>query len=107
MQIYERRTYSIRVGQMAEAMRLYAEVGWPLFQSGGFSSNLVGYFVSDTGQLHQLMHIWRFADDAARRDFWKRLYGHAEFPGFASQVRALIEKQEVQLFVSAPWGPTP
>ena len=107
MLIYERRTYSIKVGQMAETIRLYSEEGWPALDKGGFGNNLVGYFVSDTGQLHQLMHMWRFDSDADRRDFWKRLFADDEFMKFAVQIRPLIQDQEIQLFTGAPWGPKP
>lgn len=107
MQIYEKRTYSIKVGQMPEVLRLYTEQGWPALDKGGFGQNLVGYFVSDTGALHQLMHIWRFESDAARRDFWQRLFTDDEFMKFAVQIRPLIKQQEVQLLTSAPWGPRP
>ena len=107
MAIYEKRTYSVTVGKMPEVIRLYSEQGWPALDTGGFAENLVGYFVSDTGELHQLMHIWRFADDAARRDFWQRLFADERFMDFAVQIRPLIKKQDVQLLVSAPWGPRP
>ena len=107
MTVYEKRTYSVIVGQMQEVIRVYSEVGYPLFEAGGFTNKLVGYFISDTGSLHQLIHIWRFDDDADRRDFWKRLYGHAEFAGFAKQIRPLLLAQENQLMISAPWGPRP
>lgn len=107
MNLYEKRTYSVMVGQMNEAIRVYSEVGYPLFEAGGFAKNLVGYFISDTGPLHQLIHIWRFADDGERRDFWKRLYAHPDFANFAKQVRPLLHGQDVQLLVSAPWGPRP
>ncbi len=107
MSIYEKRIYSVTVGQMQEVIRVYSEVGYPMFEANGFANNLVGYFISDTGPLHQLIHIWRFDDDAARRDFWKRLYGHADFAGFAKQIRPLLQAQENQLMVSAPWGPRP
>ena len=60
MKVYEKRTYSVKVGQMPEVIRLYSELGWPALEAGGFSNKLVGYFVSDTGPLHQLIHIWRF-----------------------------------------------
>lgn len=107
MNIYERRTYSVIVGQMQEVIRVYSEVGYPMFEAGGFSNKLVGYFISDTGPLHQLIHIWRFDDDTDRRDFWKRLYSHPDFAGFAKQIRPLLHAQEIQLMVSAPWGPQP
>lgn len=107
MVIYEKRTYQVMVGHMAEVIRVYSELGYPLFERAGFAKNLVGYFVSDTGPLHQLIHIWRFEDDAARRAFWAALAAHPEFQGFAGQVRPHIHSQDVQLMVSAPWGPRP
>jgi hypothetical protein len=107
MPVYEKRTYSITVGRMSDVVRLYTDEGWPVLEAAGFGKNLVGYFVSDTGPLHQLIHLWRFDDDSARRDFWKRLYANKEFMTFAAQIRPLIHTQEVQLLVPAPWGPQP
>ena len=66
MTLYEKRTYTVPVGRMGEVVDLYREMAWPAMEAGGFSANLVGYFISDTGPLHQLIHIWRFEDDAAR-----------------------------------------
>jgi len=107
MTVYEKRTYTVTVGRMADVVRLYSEEGWPVLDAGGFGEKLVGYFLSDTGPLHQLIHIWRFEDDADRRDFWKRLFVDENFLKFAVQIRPLIKTQEVQLMLSAPWGPNP
>jgi hypothetical protein len=107
MTIYEKRTYSITVGQMSEVVRLYIDQGWPVLEAAGFGKHLVGYFISDTGQLHQLIHLWRFESDSDRRDFWKRLYANKEFMAFVAQIRPFIQTQEVQLLVSVPWGPKP
>jgi NIPSNAP len=107
MPVYEKRTYCITVGRMSDVVRLYTDEGWPVLEAAGFGKNLVGYFISDTGPLHQLIHVWRFDDDSARRDFWQRLYANQAFMAFAAQVRPLIQTQEVQLLVSAPWGPQP
>ncbi|MGE0861838.1 MAG: NIPSNAP family protein [Gammaproteobacteria bacterium] len=107
MPLYEKRTYSVMVGKMADVIRVYSELGYPLFERGGFDKYLVGYFISDTGPLHQLIHIWRFADDNDRRAFWKRLAEHPDFQAFASQVRPMVQAQDVQLMNPAPWGPQP
>ena len=107
MTVYEKRTYSITVGQMSEVVRLYTDEGWPVLEDAGLGKNLVGYFISDTGQLHQLIHLWRFESDSDRRDFWKRVYANKKFMAFATQIRQFIQTQEVQLLVSAPWGPKP
>jgi len=107
MTLYEKRTYSVAVGRMPDIVRLYSEEGWPVLEAGGFGRKLVGYFISDTGPLHQLIHLWRFDDDNDRRDFWIRLYANEEFKRFLAQVRPLIQVQEVQLMNPAPWGPNP
>jgi len=107
MALYEKRTYSIIVGRMPEVVRLYNEQGWPALQAGGYADHLVGYFTSDTGTLHQLIHIWRFDDDTARREFWKRLYADEAFMKFAVEIRQSISHQDVQLLQPAPWGPQP
>ena len=38
MALYEMRTYTLRVGSMAEAVRLYQELGYPALQKGGMTS---------------------------------------------------------------------
>lgn len=107
MPLYEKRTYSVMTGKMPEVVKLYQEIAWPVMEEEGFAPHLIGYFISDTGPLHQLIHLWRFEDDAGRRAFWKRLYGSENFMPFAVQVRPLLQGQEVQLMSNAPWGPVP
>ncbi|MBL8324187.1 MAG: NIPSNAP family protein [Rubrivivax sp.] len=105
--IYEKRTYSVTVGQMSEVVRLYGSQGYPALEAGGFAKKLVGYFISDTGELHQLVHLWKFDSDDDRRAHWKRLFEDADFMAFAKQIRPLIKTQANQLLVAAPWGPHP
>jgi hypothetical protein len=49
MALYELRTYTLHVGKMAEAVKLYQEIGFPALQKGGQDKKLIGYFQSDTG----------------------------------------------------------
>ena len=108
MAIYEMRTYTLHVGKMAEAVKLYTELGYPILQRGGLDQKLVGYFQADTGMINQLMHLWKFNDDADRRAHWAALYATKEFMGdFAAKFRPLLQSQEVKLFTAAPWGPHP
>ncbi len=44
MTVYEMRTYTVQVGKMPEAIRLYTQCGYPALQKGGFDKKLVGYF---------------------------------------------------------------
>jgi len=42
MALYELRTYTLRVGAMAEAVKLYQEVGFPALHKGQHDKKLVG-----------------------------------------------------------------
>jgi hypothetical protein len=108
MALYELRTYTLHVGKMAEAVKLYQEIGFPALQKGGQDKKLVGYFQSDTGTINQLLHLWKFDDDADRRAHWVAVYANRDFvEGFASKFRPLLMTQEVKLLQAAPWGPHP
>ena len=44
MPLYELRTYTLYVGKMAEAVKLYQETGFPALQKGGQDKKLVRVF---------------------------------------------------------------
>jgi hypothetical protein len=67
MALYEMRTYTLYVGKMAEATKLYQELSFPALKKGGHDKKLLGYFQADTGTVNQLVHLWKFDDDADRR----------------------------------------
>lgn len=108
MALYEMRTYTLHVGKMAEAVRLYQQFGFPALEKGGHVQHLVGYFQADTGMINQLVHLWKFDDDADRRAHWAAVFANKDFvEGFAVQFRPLVQSQEVKLLTAAPWGPHP
>src|SRR3954451_20765054 len=108
MALYELRTYTLYVGKMAEAVKLYQEIGYPALEKGGHAKHLVGYFQGDTGMINQLVHLWKFDDDAARRAHWDAVFVNKDFnPGFTAKFRPLVMTQEVKLLHAAPWGPHP
>lgn len=108
MALYEMRTYTLYVGKMGEATELYKKYGYPALESGGHVKHLVGYFQGDTGTINQLVHIWKFEDDAERRAHWAAVFANPDFvDGFAAKFRPLVMSQEVKLLHPAPWGPHP
>ena len=106
MALYELRTYTYQVGRRGEALKIYQEEAWPALE-GRFDDKLVGYFVTDVGTLNQLVHLWKFEDDADRRDHWARLLTDEAFLAVAAKMRPLNLKQENMLLSEAPWGPHP
>lgn len=105
MAIYELRTYTAIVGKMGEITELYKNQGWPALKK--HPQRLVGYFTGDIGAINQLIHLWKFEDDADRRAFWAGVYGDAEFMAFAAKLRPLLLSQENKLMLAAPWGSAP
>jgi len=105
MALYELRTYTLFVGKMGEAVEIYRDYGWPALEPR--RDKLVGYFQSDAGALNQLVHLWKFDDDADRRRHWATLYADEAFKTFAGKIRPLIASQQNQLLLAAPWGPHP
>jgi len=105
MAIYELRTYDIIVGKMSEVVSLYKNEGWPALEK--HPKRLVGYFTGDIGALNQLVHLWKFDDDADRRAFWAGVFSDAQFMAFAAKLRPLIAQQNNKLMLNAPWGPQP
>jgi hypothetical protein len=97
MALYELRTYTLRVGAMAEAVKLYQELGFPALQRDGQDKKLVGYFQAE------LVHLWKFDDDTDRRAHWASVSSNKDFvEGFASKFRTLLMTQEVKLLQAAP-----
>ena len=108
MGLYELRTYTLRVGAMAEAVKLYQEFGFPALERGGHDKKLVGYFQADTGTINQIVHLWKFENDADRRAHWTAVFASTDFVDrFAVKFRPLVISQEVKLLQAAPWGPHP
>ena len=105
MAIYELRTYDVVVGKMAQVVELYKTEGWPALAK--HPNRLVGYFTGDIGGLNQLIHLWKFEDDADRREFWSGVFSDAEFMAFAGKLRPLVQSQQNKLVLRAPWGAHP
>jgi hypothetical protein len=105
MALYELRTYTLYVGKLGEVVELYDAEGWPALQK--YQNKLVGYFTGDVGSLNQLVHLWKFEDDADRRRHWAAVFADAEFMAFAKKLRPLIQTQENKLLLASPWGPHP
>jgi hypothetical protein len=105
MAIYELRTYDVVVGKMAEVVSLYNTEGWPAIQR--HPERLVGYFTGDVGAINQVIHLWKFEDDADRRAFWAGVFADEAFMDFARKLRPLLLSQNNKLMLASPWGPHP
>lgn len=107
MAIYELRTYKLIVGKLGEAVELYTSMAWPALEKVGAGDKLVGYFTGDIGAMNEIVHLWRFDNDADRRAFWAKVFADEGFMAFAARFRPLVLSQDNKLLMNAPWGPRP
>lgn len=82
--LLELRTYTIRVGQLAEFLQGYEARSLPIQKR--HLGRLVGYFVPETGELSQVVHLWAYDDVADRERRRAALQGD---PGWG-EVRELL-----------------
>ena len=106
---YELRTYKRYARQDGRGGRAsYQQLGFPALEKGGHSKHLVGYFQGDSGTINQLVHLWKFNNDAGRRAHWAAVFANKDFTeGFVPKFRPLVMTQEVKLLNAAPWGRHP
>ena len=64
--IVEQRTYTLKIGAVPEYLELYEKEGLAIQRP--ILGRMVGYFSSDIGQLHQIVHMWAYKDLGERQE---------------------------------------
>lgn len=99
--IFERRRYTLRPGKYDEFIRLQHERGF----DGAFGrvlERLIGYFISVSGPVDQIVHLYRYDDFADWIDRLHGLYGIPEMEPYFVGARAALLDQEIEFFNRAP-----
>ena len=97
--IYELRTYNVKPEHAADVVAVYEQYGWPQLKK--WRKNLVGYFISDIGPLHQIVHLWKFTDHAARDHQWTTLRANPKFVDFGRREDIRHDDKAVPLISGA------
>ncbi len=102
--IHELRTYGTQPGKAAEYAELSGSVGRPI--RGDRFGKLVGYWTTEHGTLNQVVHMWEYADVAARA---QARAGLAQDPRwqqeFIPRGQPLLLWQENMLLTPMEWYP--
>lgn len=101
--IIDLRTYTLSAGSTAEYLERYEAHALKIQKE--ILGNLLGYYVSKTGTLNQLVHLWGFADLQDREERRARLWAHKGFSDFAKSIYPLILKQESVLLDPTEFSP--
>ncbi|QDF98025.1 NIPSNAP family protein [Azoarcus sp. DD4] len=93
--ICELRTYTLVPGGVRDYLRIYNEIGREV--QVGILGDLVAFLQPESGDLNQLVFLWRFDSFEERRTRRRQLLEDARFTEFRKAVRHLLVRQESQL----------
>lgn len=99
----EQRTYSLKIGAVPEYLRLYEDEGLAIQRP--ILGRLVGYFSSDIGALHQIVHMWAYTDMKERSERRARLGADPRWKAYVQKIRPLQISQENKILIPAPFSP--
>jgi hypothetical protein len=85
------RRYTVVPGMLKAYLEVYEQHGLPVQRR--HVGDPLGYFISEVGELNQVVHLWGYEDTADRQ---RRRAQTAS--------GKYIQRQENQLLISAPWS---
>ena len=101
--IVEERTYSLNIGAVPKYLEQYEAEG--LAVQRPILGRLVGYFSTEIGPLHQIVHLWAYKDLAERSERRARLMADPRWQAYALKTRPLQISQENKILIPAPFSP--
>lgn len=101
--IVEQRTYQLKPGAMHEFLSAYQAEGLAL-QSAALG-NLLGYFVSEIGELNRVIQLWGFDSFEERGRRRAALSASSNWREFLGRVGHLVVLQHSELLTPAPFSP--
>lgn len=101
--IVEERIYSLQIGAVPKYLELYEAEGLAIQRP--ILGRMVGYFSSDIGALHQIVHLWAYKDMAERAERRAKLTSDPGWKTYVLKIRPLQISQENKILIPAPFSP--
>lgn len=101
--IVEERIYSLHIGAVPKYLELYETEGLAIQRP--ILGRMVGYFSSDIGALHQIVHLWAYKDMAERAERRAKLTSDPGWKAYVLKIRPLQISQENKILIPAPFSP--
>ncbi|MBI3455834.1 MAG: NIPSNAP family protein [Candidatus Rokubacteria bacterium] len=102
--IHELRTYTIHPGKLAQYVELAGSIGRPI--RGDRFGKLVGYWTTELGPLNQVVHMWEYADLAARAQARAGLAKDERWTKeYVPKGQPLLQAQENTILTPMEWYP--
>ncbi len=101
--IVEQRTYSLKIGAVPKYLALYEAEGMAVQRE--ILGRMVGYFLSDIGALHQIVHMWAYKSYDEREERRGRLNADPRWKAYVLKIREFQISQENKILIPAPFSP--
>jgi hypothetical protein len=101
--IVDHRVYTLRPGTAQTYLELFERDGLPLYLH--YCGKLVGYYVSDSGELNQLVHLWAYETLEQRELGRAALYRDARWAAYLEAAVPMIVRQESRILKPSRFSP--
>jgi hypothetical protein len=102
--LVDKRTYFLAPGKLSEWAKLYAEEG--LAVQVGHLGRCLGFYVSDIGPQHQIVHLWAYSDLADRAKRRAAMLADPAWNAYYAKAADFFTHQENEILRPAPfWTP--
>ncbi len=101
--IVEERIYSLNIGAVPQYLKQYEEEGLAIQRP--ILGRMVGYFSTEIGPLHQIVHLWAYKDMQERSERRARLTADPRWIEYAKKTHPLQISQENKILLPAPFSP--
>ncbi|MDQ4420978.1 NIPSNAP family protein [Sphingobium sp. DEHP117] len=101
--IVDHRIYTLRPGAVQPFLELFEREGLPLYLE--YCGKLVGYYISESGTLNQVIHLWAYESVEDRERRRSSLYQDARWTAFLDAALPLVASQESRLLKPTRFSP--
>lgn len=101
--IVDHRVYTLRPGAIKPFLELFEHDGLPLYLH--YCGKLIGYYVSDSGTLNQVIHLWAYDSVEDRERRRSNLYQDERWTAFLDAALPFMMSQESRLLKPTPFSP--
>lgn len=103
--IVDLRIYTCKPNRMAEFVKIYHDLAWPLQQK--YLGNCLGWYTTVEGELNRVVHMWGYDSQADREARRKAMAGDAEFGKYLAAVAAADVLVNMENRILAPTAFSP
>jgi hypothetical protein len=101
--IVEERTYTAQVGRAKEWLDYYEKHAFPIQQK--YLGKCIGFFVTEIGTLHQIVHLWAYDNLAHRETARANMMKDPAWQAFVEGHPKVLLSQETRIMTPTAFSP--